>query len=200
MGPALRIAQGTRSGLWLTITEGIRVLAPSVIVVENVAALRSRGLGKVLGDLAALGYRTAWVSLCAAHIGAAHRRERVFVLAYNDSAAALLATTADANSPRQPQRPGRREAAGKRSSGGVERSGDHAVPATESSRQDTTLADANGTGRYGGTAAPTAPEPGAAQRRRGGVVPAARTGRKHKFRTKNPCYHKSMTLVMLFRS
>src|SRR6266699_7327480 len=82
VGPALRIAQGARSGLWLTIVEGIRVLRPKLVVVENVAAIRGRGLGRVLGDLAALGYDTNWVSLRASDVGAAHRRERVFILAF----------------------------------------------------------------------------------------------------------------------
>jgi DNA (cytosine-5)-methyltransferase 1 len=50
-------------------------------VVENVAALRSRGLGRVLGDLAEMRYDTQWASLRASDIGAAHRRDRLFALA-----------------------------------------------------------------------------------------------------------------------
>lgn len=70
--------------------------------MENVAALRRRGLGRVLGDLAALGYDAAWTSLRASDIGAAHRRERVFILGYCAEAADVL-LAADANSQRQPR-------------------------------------------------------------------------------------------------
>jgi DNA (cytosine-5)-methyltransferase 1 len=78
------IEKGQRSGLWTDIVAGVRVLRPALLVVENVAALRWRhgGLHRVLGDLAEAGYDTAWRSVRAADIGAAHRRERVFLLAW----------------------------------------------------------------------------------------------------------------------
>lgn len=88
--PALRIAQGTRSGLWLTIAEGLRLLRPSLVFVENVAAIRRRGLDRVLGDLAELGYDASWISLRASDVGAPHRRERVFALAHRPEAKPLL--------------------------------------------------------------------------------------------------------------
>jgi DNA (cytosine-5)-methyltransferase 1 len=53
-GPGAGITEGTRSGLWLTIAGGLRQLRPSYVFLENVAALRTRGLGRVLADLAAL--------------------------------------------------------------------------------------------------------------------------------------------------
>jgi DNA (cytosine-5)-methyltransferase 1 len=53
-GQGAGIEEGTRSGLWTHIAEGLRQLRPRFVVVENVAALRSRGLGRVVGDLAAL--------------------------------------------------------------------------------------------------------------------------------------------------
>jgi len=52
-GRGAGIEKGVRSGIWKNIVTGIRQLRPTVIVVENVAAIRSRGLGRVLGDLAA---------------------------------------------------------------------------------------------------------------------------------------------------
>ncbi|MEU8944220.1 DNA cytosine methyltransferase [Streptomyces sp. NPDC048489] len=85
--------QGSRSGLWLTIAQGIRVLQPKLVVLENVSALRRRGLNRVLGDLASLGYDARWTSIRASDVGAAHRRERVFILAYNDAGRSLLAAT-----------------------------------------------------------------------------------------------------------
>ena len=53
-GPGAGIAEGTRSGLWIAIADGLGRLRPSYVFLENVSALRTRGLGKVLGDLAAL--------------------------------------------------------------------------------------------------------------------------------------------------
>jgi DNA (cytosine-5)-methyltransferase 1 len=78
------IENGTRSGLWTDIVAGIRVRRPALLVVENVAALRweNGGLYKLLGDLAEAGYDALWRSVRAADIGAAHRRERVFLLAW----------------------------------------------------------------------------------------------------------------------
>jgi DNA (cytosine-5)-methyltransferase 1 len=80
-GPGAGIKKGTRSGLWLTIAEALRLLRPGLVLVENVAALRTRGLATVLGDLAALGYDTAWMCLRAADVGAPHRRDRIFIAA-----------------------------------------------------------------------------------------------------------------------
>ena len=53
-GPGAGITEGTRSGLWLHIAAGLRHLRPGYVFLENVAALRTRGLGRVLADLAAL--------------------------------------------------------------------------------------------------------------------------------------------------
>ena len=99
-GPGAGITEGTRSGLWLTIADGLRRLRPSYVFLENVAALRTRGLAKVLGDLAALGYDTQWTCLRAADAGAPHRRDRLLILAAQPGTAARLAAAAD---------PGRRE-------------------------------------------------------------------------------------------
>lgn len=75
------IEKGARSGLWSSILDAIRVLGPRLIVVENVAALRWRhgGLDRVLAGLADAGYDAVWRCVRAADIGAAHRRERVFL-------------------------------------------------------------------------------------------------------------------------
>ncbi|GAA3850574.1 DNA cytosine methyltransferase [Amycolatopsis tucumanensis] len=77
------IEKGTRSGLWYTILDAIRVLGPRLVVVENVAALRWRngGLDRVLAGLAETGYDAVWRCVRASDIGAAHRRERVFLCA-----------------------------------------------------------------------------------------------------------------------
>ncbi len=95
-GPGAGITEGTRSGLWLTIAVGLRHLRPSYVFLENVAALRSRGLAKVLGDLAALGYDAQWACLRAADAGAPHRRDRLLILAARPGTAVRLAAAADA--------------------------------------------------------------------------------------------------------
>ncbi|WP_433341260.1 DNA cytosine methyltransferase [Streptomyces sp. CA-253872] len=82
-GPRGGIA-GDRSGLWKTVAEAIRVLRPRLVFLENVAAIRSRGLDIVAADLAQVGYDARWMCLRAgdAEVGACHRRDRWFAVAY----------------------------------------------------------------------------------------------------------------------
>ncbi len=101
---------GTRSNLWVAMREAIAVLKPTYVVWENVRGAMSaeassdlehcpgcmgdprdrgpvlRALGRVLGDLADLGYDAQWHGLRAADVGACHGRFRVFVLAYTNDA------------------------------------------------------------------------------------------------------------------
>lgn len=125
-GRGAGIEKGVRSGIWKNIVTGIRELRPKLIVVENVAAIRSRGLNRVLGDLAALGYDASWTSLRASDVGAAHRRERVFILAYRPDAKDLLAA-AYARGQRWQRRTTGRQASSRRTSGGSIRLGDIAL-------------------------------------------------------------------------
>jgi DNA (cytosine-5)-methyltransferase 1 len=73
---------GERSGLWSEIARLVGELRPGHVIVENVAALLGRGLGTVLGDLAALGYDAEWHCIPASAIGAPHRRDRIWIVAY----------------------------------------------------------------------------------------------------------------------
>lgn len=75
---------GSRSGLWSEYARLIGELRPGVVLVENVALLRSRGLDRVLGDLAALGYDAEWDCVPASAVGARHRRDRLWIVAYAD--------------------------------------------------------------------------------------------------------------------
>lgn len=74
--------EGERSGLWRDYARLIGELRPRVVIVENVAALLGRGLGVVLGDLASLGYDAWWDCIPASAVGAPHRRDRLWLVAY----------------------------------------------------------------------------------------------------------------------
>lgn len=96
---------GTRSGLWESMFNAVRTIRPHLVVWENVLGALSanafslmeqraghlgngagrpvlRALGRVLGDLATIGYDAQWASLRASDVGACHRRARVFVVGF----------------------------------------------------------------------------------------------------------------------
>ena len=99
---------GNRSGLWLNIVRAIAVLRPSIVIIENVKGLLSarahsgvepcpwclgdraadalRALGAVLGSLAGLGFDAEWSVVSAADAGSCHKRERVWILAWDNGA------------------------------------------------------------------------------------------------------------------
>ena len=72
---------GERSGLWAHMRRIIGEVGPRFVFVENSAMLTSRGLGRVLGDLAALGFDARWGVLGGVHVGAPHERERIWIAA-----------------------------------------------------------------------------------------------------------------------
>jgi DNA (cytosine-5)-methyltransferase 1 len=72
---------GARSGLWREVVRAIRVVRPRFAILENVAALLNRGMGTVLGDLAAIGHDAEWHCIPAAAVGAPHRRDRIWIIA-----------------------------------------------------------------------------------------------------------------------
>ncbi|MBP8150013.1 MAG: DNA cytosine methyltransferase [Limnohabitans sp.] len=78
--------EGERSGLWNHMRRIIREIRPRRVLVENSPALTSRGLGKVLGDLAAMGFNAEWGVISAADTGAPHLRERIWIVADHDGA------------------------------------------------------------------------------------------------------------------
>lgn len=107
-GKRAGMTAGTRSNLWVAMREAIAALQPKLVIWENVrgalsAAAHSamepcpgcmgddrpgpvlRALGRVLGDLAELGYDAQWCGLRAADVGAPHGRFRVFLLATDTS-------------------------------------------------------------------------------------------------------------------
>ncbi|MGA0336820.1 MAG: DNA cytosine methyltransferase [Luminiphilus sp.] len=84
-GKGLGLA-GKRSGLWVEMHRIISELRPRYVIVENVAALLFRGMETILGDLSKIGYDAEWHVVPACAVGAPHRRERVWVVAYADRA------------------------------------------------------------------------------------------------------------------
>lgn len=76
--------EGKRSGLWVEFARLLGVLRPRFAFVENVAGLTARGFGRVLGDLADLGFDAEWVRVRACDAGALHRRTRLFILAHSN--------------------------------------------------------------------------------------------------------------------
>lgn len=104
-GARAGMTEGTRSNLWIAMREIVAAIQPNYVVWENVKGAYSavaasrmesdpgllgdhpatqpplRALGRVLSDLASLGYDTQWHGLRASDIGAPHARYRVFALA-----------------------------------------------------------------------------------------------------------------------
>ena len=74
--------QALAAGLWTEYARIIGEVRPRYVIVENVAALLGRGLERVLGDLAALGFDAEWHCIPASAVGAPHRRDRVWIVAY----------------------------------------------------------------------------------------------------------------------
>jgi site-specific DNA-cytosine methylase len=72
---------GARSGLWSEFARIIREFEPEYVLIENVAALRGRGLDRVLADLGGRGYQARWDCIPAAAVGAPHMRDRMFIVA-----------------------------------------------------------------------------------------------------------------------
>ncbi len=73
---------GSRSGLWSEVARLVGELQPRYVILENSPALLVRGFGVVISDLAALGYDAQWHCIPAAYAGAAHLRDRLWVVAY----------------------------------------------------------------------------------------------------------------------
>ena len=79
--------QGHRSGLFFEIMRLAREIQPRFIVIENVANLRSHSDGEtfqeVLWEIASAGFNAEWACIPAADVGACHKRDRIWIVAYS---------------------------------------------------------------------------------------------------------------------
>jgi len=76
---------GKRSGLYRQLVRALRVVRPRHAIVENVAALLADGMGIVLGDMAESGFDLEWDCVPASAVGAPHERDRVWIVAHDNS-------------------------------------------------------------------------------------------------------------------
>ena len=72
---------GERSGMWREMARIIGEIQPRYVFVENSPMLTSRGLGRVLGDLASMGFDAKWGVLGGQEFGASHSRDRIWIVA-----------------------------------------------------------------------------------------------------------------------
>ena len=85
--------------LWPYIKEIIRKLRPSYVILENVRGHFGLGFREVLSGLTAIGYDARWTLIRASEVGAPHRRERLFILAYPNSTRWPRAKPSDLQTP-----------------------------------------------------------------------------------------------------
>lgn len=80
---------GERSGLWWELARIIKNSSPHYVVLENVSALLSKGLGDILRFFSEIGYDVEWDCLRASDFGAPHLRDRIWIVAHPNSSYAL---------------------------------------------------------------------------------------------------------------
>lgn len=79
-----RYGSDDERNMWPATIECIRVVRPRFALLENVPGLLNVGyFGTILGDLAESGYDARWKVLSAAELGAPHKRDRLWIVAYN---------------------------------------------------------------------------------------------------------------------
>lgn len=85
-----RLASADERDLFDEVIRCLRVVRPHVATLENVPGLLTsesgRFFGRVLGQLAKIGYDAEWQVLSAKDVGADHERKRVWIVAYPECA------------------------------------------------------------------------------------------------------------------
>ena len=72
---------GERSGMWSHMARIIGEVRPKYVFVENSPMLTTRGIDRVLGDLAEMGFDARWGVLGADFAGLDHKRQRIWIVA-----------------------------------------------------------------------------------------------------------------------
>ena len=80
-GKQAGIVDGDRSSLWAEMFRLIRDVRPAWAIIENVSALRSKGLALVAQNLTEIGYDAEWHCIPACAVGAPHQRDRIWIVA-----------------------------------------------------------------------------------------------------------------------
>ena len=84
-----RLGKEDERHLWPEMLRAIREVSPRFVVGENVRGLTNWNGGmvfdEVCAELESLGYQVAPVIIPASGVGAPHKRERIWFVAYNDS-------------------------------------------------------------------------------------------------------------------
>jgi DNA (cytosine-5)-methyltransferase 1 len=82
----LRKASGDERDLWGEVVRILRETEPAWFLGENVPGLftseRGQFFGRIINDLESLGYSVGWGCYGAKDVGAVHKRDRVFIVAY----------------------------------------------------------------------------------------------------------------------
>lgn len=73
---------GEQSGLWREYARLVGEIRPRFVIVENTATLTGRGLLRILGDFAKIGFDAEWHCIPAAYVGARHIRDRIWIVAH----------------------------------------------------------------------------------------------------------------------
>jgi DNA (cytosine-5)-methyltransferase 1 len=81
---------GERSGLFFEIARLTKEIQPSFVFLENVPAIRTRGLYNVAEEFSSMGYDCRWTNVSANYVGAPHQRKRFFMLAHANSESVRL--------------------------------------------------------------------------------------------------------------
>lgn len=77
--------EGERSGLFFQIARLAKEIKPMFLFLENVPCITSRGGLQVVKEIAEMGYDCRWCVISAESVGAKHKRDRWFLLAYSQS-------------------------------------------------------------------------------------------------------------------